>query len=373
VYITPIAPLNVQQFIKGDTKYNGNHGVTRHSNTLIKKFFNKEVNIRGIKKMVYANPNKEILLVGYCFNIDQKQGFIYVDEYSDTNDITTSVYDLDKNEYIVPLSLAEQSFLQQYNSYLRIANMLMAYACYLFSFKQPLDKLLDAETNDEFNANLQDYVNDFSKIILVKEGHTYDNKNRSLKLGNISFVQDKQFLIVPSEEMKKRLLYHVFLSVKQDIQYMIQYKSKKYIPNYYTTPNDFVSNEHYTIYYTQKEVVLYVTNPGLVYPSYSYPPNPNAELFFLINEDIEQGTTFLVQKCPTIGNAIYTSTFFQEHKVNTSDRESEVDEHSVNLNIYVIEETTMFQQIYLSSSYKTVYILLMKINGELLIYSLIKY
>jgi hypothetical protein len=373
VYITPISPLNVQQFIKGDTTYNGKHQVTRYSNALIKRFFNKEVNISSIKKMVYTNPNRETLLVGYCFTIDQKQGFVYVDDYSDTNDITTSVYDLEKNEYLVPLSLMEQSFLQQYNSYLRIANMLMAYACYLFSSKHPLDKLIDTKTNDEFNTTLQEYVNEFSNSILVKDGHIYVNKNRSLKLDNTSFVKDKQLLIVPSEEMKKRLLYHLYISVKQDIQYMIQYKSKKYIPNYYTTPNDFVSNEHYTIYYTQKEVVLYVTNPGMIYQSYSYPPNPNAELFFLSNEEIERGIIFLVQKCPTIGNAIYTSTFFGKNRVNTSDRESEVDEHSVNLNIFVIEEKITFHQIYTSRLLETVYVLFMKINGELLIYSLIKY
>lgn len=280
VYITPIAALSAKQFERGMAQYSIRQDIKRYSTTIIQHFFNTETQITNQQKVLYTNPNGESLLIGYCFDIANNKGFIYSDSTTNTNEITSSIYSIDYNEYICPLGVNE-SLLEKYNRFIRLSNMLLSYSYYLFSKKNDkLEQLINVSTTDEFNQSINEYVSQFALQIIVKSNHEYINQTRSLNLKNKSFIQDKEYLIVSSEEIKKRLLYNIYLLLKNDITTMIKYKTKKYVPNYYTTPKDFIQSEHYTIYYTKKEFALYNMNPTLIYKSYNFPPNQYAELFF---------------------------------------------------------------------------------------------
>jgi len=255
--------------------------------------------------------------------------------------------------------------------------MLVSYTLYLFSrrYNTQIEKLFLLTNNSIFNITINKMVNDFGELIVIEPAHQYNTAERILSLKNISFVQDKQYLITVSQEIKKRLMYSLHSFCKNDLYYVFNYKSKKYIPNYYTTSKDFQQSEHYTIYYTRKELAIYNIDPTLIYKSYSLPPSSSEETFFLSNQNIENGRTFLAQKVPSIENSIFTSTYFKKYRINTSDRTSEGSLSSVNLMIFSYDGTNITSNSIIidSSKLQTVYIFLEKHEDKIYYYSLLEY
>ena len=374
VYITPIAPQDIDRFEKKMVIYSTKQDIKRHSTLLIQTFFKDETNISNIQKVLYTNPAGEFLLIGYSFTIDRSKGFIYSESSDDTDEITKNVFSMNKYEYPCPLGVSE-SLLDRYNKFIRLSNMLTSYAYYLFSKKNiDINNLIYLENSDEFNEKIREYVNLFSQYIVVKDGHQYTNLNRSLNIKNTSFVKDKEYLIVETEEIKKRILYNVYLLLKNDIETMTKYKSKKYIPNFYTTPKDFNQSEHFTIYYTKKEFALYNIDPVLIYKCYTLPPDSFTEIFFLSNRLIDNGSIFLVQRCSSVENSIFTYRYYKDNHINTSDRVSEIDSTSVNLKIYTYQDDDIQENnILVNGEFETVNILIFKIQSQLFYYCLMRY
>jgi hypothetical protein len=374
IYNSPISSFNFEKFEKGKPEYNTKITIDKYPSDLIKQFFNSE-RIKDIQKVLYTNFENKSILIGYYFTKDDLKGFIYTDDYTNTNDITRNVYDSKINEYIAPLGVGI-SLLDQYNSFIRLSNMLTSYLLFLFSkeYNQELDNLLKLNNNQEFNETLKTYVNDFEKRIIVNSKHEYKNKNRQLSLKNDSFIQSKKYLITTNEELKKRLLYALYSITKNDIYTVISYKSKKYIPNFYTTSKDFEQSEHFTIYYTKKELALYNIDPTLNYKSFSLPPSIYENTFFLSNLDIMDGYTFLAQQVSNIGNAIYTSRFFNNYRINTTDRDSEDSVDSSNLIFFIYNgKEIRKEEVILDEEIQNTYIMIFKSENKVYTYVLLKF
>ena len=372
IYTSPVSPLDYNNFENRGIVYDNIPAIKKYSNSIIKSFFESEkIEPKNIKKILYF----ETKLIGYFFIKDDLQGFVYCEDNRITNDITSNVYDLNINEYISPLGVGS-SLLNQYNMFIRLSNMLVSYTLYLFSrrYNTQIEKLFILTNNSIFNTTINKMVNDFGELIVIQPDHQYNTTERILSLKNTSFVKDTQYLIIVSQEIKKRLLFSLHSYCKNDLYYVFNYKSKKYIPNYYTTSKDFKQSEHYTIYYTRKELAIYNIDPTLIYKSYSLPPSSSEETFFLSNQNIENGRTFLAQKVPSIENSIFTSTYFKKYRINTSDRTSEGSLSSVNLMIFSYDGTNIdTNSIIIDSKLKTVYIFLEKHEYKIYYYSLLEY
>jgi hypothetical protein len=374
IYNSPLSSFDYQNFEKGKPDYTSSISIDKYSTELIKQFFESE-NIKNIQKVLYTNFENKSILIGYYFIKNDMKGFIYTNNYENVNTITRNIYDSKINEYIAPLGVGI-SLLEQYNYFIRLSNMLTSYMLYLFSkqYNQELDNLLKLNNNDDFNNKLKEYVVEFDKYITIKTTHEYKNKVRQLSLKNDSFVQSKKYLIATNEEMKKRLLYALYSITKNDIYTVISYKTKKYIPNFYTTSKDFEQSEHFTIYYTKKELALYNIDPTLNYKSFSLPPSVNEDTFFLSNLDIMEGYTFLAQKVSNVGNAIYTSRYFNKNKINTTDRDSEDSVNNTNLIFYIYDGRDIKQEeITIDEQLENTYIFIFKSENKVYVYVLLKF
>jgi len=374
IYNSPLSSFDYQNFEKGKPDYTTTITIDKYSTELIKKFFESE-NIKNIQKVLYTNFENKSILIGYYFIKNDMKGFIYSSNYENTNTITRNIYDNKINEYIAPLGIGI-SLLEQYNYFIRLSNILTSYMLYLFSkqYNQELDNLLKLNDNEEFNNKLKEYVTSFDKFIVVKSGHEYKNNVRQLSLKNDSFIQSKKYLITINEEMKKRLLYALYSITKNDIYTVINYKTKKYIPNFYTTSKDFEQSEHFTIYYTKKELALYNIDPTLNYKSFSLPPSLNEDTFFLSNLDIMEGYTFLAQKVSNIKNAIYTSRYFNKNRINTTDRDSEDSVNSTNLKFYIYNgKDIKEEEIIVEEELENTYIFIFKSENKVYVYVLLKF
>jgi hypothetical protein len=374
IYNSPIGPIDFNRFEKGAVSYTDKLSISRYSPEIIKQFFESEnINRRDIQKVLYVNNDGRSILIGYYFSKKSLRGFIYSNNYIDGNEISSTIYDTQTNEYVSPLGVGS-SLLEQFNLYIKLSNILTSYILYLFSkkYSDEVQALLNTRDNNEFNSGLKNLVNVFEKNIIVVEGHQYKNKIRQLSLKNDSFIKNKEYIIVTSQEIKKRLLYSLYSISKNNLYDVFNYKSKKYIPNFYTTSKDFEQSEHYTIYYTKKELAIYNIDPSLNYKSLSIPPTTE-ETFFLSNTDILDGHIFLAQKVPSIENAIFTSKFFDKYRINTTDRVSESSLDSTNLSLYVYDGESIINEDIINNKEDTTYILIFKQNNKIYFYSLLKY
>ena len=374
IYSSPISPIDVGRFEKGKIIYDSKISINKYSTDVIKQFFETEqINRRDIEKVLYVNNDGKSILIGYCFTLKSLKGFIYSNDFTNSNEITTNVYNTQTNEYIAPLGVGS-SLLEQFNLYVKLSNILTSYVSYLFSkkYSDSIQTLLDVRDNDEFSTRLKELVNSFEKNIIVREDHEYKNKVRQLSLKNDSFIKNKEYVIVTSEEIKKRLLYSLYSISKNNLYDVFNYKGKKYIPNFYTTSKDFEQSEHYTIYYTKKELAIYNIDPSLTYKSLSIPLSTE-ETFFLSNTEIEDGHTFLAQKVSSVENAIFTSKYFDKYRINTTDRVSESSLSSTSLYLYVYDGQDIVKEEIINKSDDVTYILIFKQDNKVYYYSLLKY
>lgn len=374
IYSSPISPIDFNKFEKGKASYSSKVAINKYTPEVIKQFFDTEnISRRDIQKVLYSNNDGQSILIGYHFILKSLKGFIYSSDLTNNNEITSNVYDVQTSEYLAPLGVGS-SLLEQFNLYVKLSNILTSYVLYLFSrkYSDDIQSLLDVRNNDEFNNRLKDLVNSFEKYIIVRDGHQYKNKVRLLTVKNDSFVRDKEYVIVTSQEIKKRLLYNLHAVSKNNLYDVSIYKSKKYIPNFYTTSKDFEQSEHYTIYYTKKELAIYNIDPSLNYKSLSIPVS-SEETFFLSNTDILDGHIFLAQKVPSIENAIFTSKFFDKYRINTTDRVSESSLESTKLFLYVYDGNDIVKEEIITKSDDVTYILIFKQDDKIYYYSLLKY
>jgi hypothetical protein len=373
VYTSPLSAFGFKSFDKDNVQYDNKISLDKYSPKIIQKFFETE-EIINVEKVLFTNFDNQSILIGYYFEKDDVKGFIYSNDYTNSNNITSVVYDLKRHEYIAPLGVGV-TLLKQYNEYIKLANMLTSYVLYLFSkeYSEKINDILKLNNNDDFNNSLKEYIKKFENNIIVKEDHKYDSSKRLLSLKNESFIK-RNSLIVSSEEMKKRMLYSLYSICKTDLYSVFTYKSKKYVPNFYTTSKDFDQSEHYTIYYTKKELAIYNIDPTLTYKSFSIPPVFGDNSFFFSNQDVMDGHTFLAQKVPTIENGIFTSNFFNKYRINPTDRDSEISLDQANLTLFIYNGVeTITEEIVVNEALEMVYIFLLKQEDKVYFYVLLNY
>jgi len=368
VYISPAASFDIDSF-SNNVVYNQSINLKETNIEKFNKFVENE-KLKGIKGVFSSHYNK---IIGYYFTKNNVKCFVYTDKQSE---LYKERYDLEYNEYITPIG-KESSLIKKYNSFLKLSNIIISYTLYLFSkkYNNELKQFLQLKYNEEFVKSIKDLLSNFSEFIIVIPSHTYSNINRVISLKNTSFIKDSSKLIVTSNNIKLRVLYSIHMFLKTDYNFVLEYKDKKYIPNFFTTSKDFEQSEHYSIYFTKKEIAIYRLQPSLTYTCFSNPPNKTDITFFYSNIEVEEGTIFLAKKASSLENAIYVSNYWKKYKQLTSDLNSIASTNNINLTIYYKEDEMKVEEYISNEDFPYVYVLAVKFseNESVTYYTLLNY
>ncbi len=282
---------------------------------------------------------------------------------------TVKDYEISK-ELPAPTSLTF-SLLNQYNSFLRLSNYIISYSQFLFSnLYQDELKMLNLNTNQEsFMKGVKDILSKFKNSIDVQQNYDYGELIRDLSLDNKSIVPYNS-IIVPSETIKKKILYYLYIQMKYNLPNIIEYKYKKYVDNFYISSKDFKTTETYNIFYTLKEIRLYM-NP--VVNQYKIHYEIQDELsFYYKNPEIDEETIFRAIKCENIENALFTAYNWDKKKMISLYNTSTISPEKVNFILYeMIDEFKVKEHNFISNNGNIYQLLIANIENEIKIYALL--
>lgn len=369
ILTSPCANFPLTQFLD-DEKPIYTNKTTLINPSIVIDFFMDE-NITDIRKIIIASK-----VVGLYAKKEDLEMYIPCDistsEFSKLPG-STNIKEYDrKKEFPAPTSLTF-SILQQYNSFLKISNSIISYSMFLFSnlFQYEMKNLFLTKNEEDFLRELKDILVKFDNYLVIQNNKTYDNLTRELTLENNDIINNRK-IVVPSSEIKKKVLYCLYLQMKHNLASLIEYKHKKYVDNFYTSSKDFKTlNEEQNIFYTMKEIRLYmipIINPYKVYYEIQ-----DEISFYYKNTNIDEETVFRAIKSNSIEQAIsYSKQWFKNKSVSLY-TESVVDPDSVNFNIYEMEdEYSVKIHEFMGKNDKDIcQILLANIENEIKIYALL--
>lgn len=131
-----------------------------------------------------------------------------------------------------PTFLNRESLMENFNRLSRFARYLIEYV--LWKFSQWHQKNL---------GNLQDsnYISKFAKEgFQISENHTYPQiipRRLESKLAGV--ISGSGMIIVPSTDVRNRMIYSLQLRLNQNIEEVIEYHTRTFIKNYYQDISDF--------------------------------------------------------------------------------------------------------------------------------------
>jgi hypothetical protein len=191
-------------------------------------------------------------------------------------------YNLSENNAICPKNLENnsESMLNIYRNYKKINRCMISLLSYLYSTFR--NKFLDI-TFDELYKDCQELLiisNEKSKL------------ERNLSLDNPFYVNNK--LKIPNEKYGIKLVYSLYLYLKNNHKEVEDFKNKKFIPNYYEDINDFDIDNSYTLLNNVSLELFnnYKSNDYTVYDMLQ----TNREVFYMKNDLIEDGSILFVKR-----------------------------------------------------------------------------
>jgi len=261
-------------------------------------------------------------------------------------------YDLVRYEYPAPNSLS-LSLIGQYNKYVKISNIITSNCLFLFShlYQDRLKKIRFTATTETFESDIEELILDFGDNISISKVDI-EKSTRNLFLDNELIIKNEEELIVPSEEIKKKLLYVIYINIKYNLNELIDYRYKKYVTDFYTTPKDFDISDNYNIFFTMKELMFTKRrerwDPILKYTVYSNIPIKGIgkvsgkinyqDHFFFQNANVFENRLMIVQKCKSLEHALYVSKEWNKTKINKVRYQGELEEKQSNYILYYSNE-----------------------------------
>jgi len=249
-----------------------------------------------------------------------------------------------KREYddiVIPQN--ENSALQTYNMYKKLARYITEYMFYMFS-KYINDNSLPMDVK-----SIEDFV---TSSVTVEEGVNYGSISKKFTTGTI--VRGGK-LIVPTNEILRRLVYSLRLEMSRNPDMLMSYHTRKNIEAYILDISDFS--------YVPNQVILYGAETVLKYIyelEHSHVLNYNIGFmgnrpFFYRNRNIENGKTFLAQAVDSIEEARSTVYNWEKYRMNTP-----YGTHNTKIKIYKYDSESSVQMIRKGKGYVLGY----KIKGK---------
>ena len=292
----------------------------------------------------------------------------------DITNIKVKKYDLVNNEYLAPNKLS-YSLLKDYNKFLRVSNFITSYCLFLFSnlYNDDLKIITTSSTSDTLEEDIQVVLDKFRTHIEVTsqsfEG-LYGQFKRNLYLDSTNIIKNRETILIPKDNgelIKKKLLYVVYMNMKYNMEELIQYKTKRYVTDFYTTPKDFTISDNYNIYFTYRELIFTKKRMNN-YKVYSSVPLKSKEVgfiggqdtlrsaivgykelmdhFFFKNTSVFDDNLMIFQKCNSINHALFVSNEWNESRINKATMSNEeIDEKTTNYTLFVMDEEESFSKV----------------------------
>ncbi len=370
ILTSPCSNFSLNQFLENERVVYTNK-VQLVNPSLIIDFFIDE-GIKDIRKILVSNT-----VVGLYGKKGDLEMYIPCDiKTSDFSTIpgSTSIKEYDnKKELPAPSSLTF-SILNQYNTFLKTSNSIISYSLFLFSnfFQYEMKNLFLTKDENEFVDKIKAILVVFeNKHLTVDENKKYENLTRELTLENNDIITNN-VILVPSLEIKKKILYCLYIQMKHNLSLLIDYKYRKYVDNFYTSSKDFKEGEQ-NVFYTMKEIRLYmipIVNPYKVY--YEIPGGVNEEIsFYYKNPNIDEDTVFRALKTNSIEQALSYSKQWSKNKSVSLYTETVIDPDSVSFVLYEMEDEYSVKRHEFLRGNEPLKVLIANIENEIKIYALL--
>lgn len=152
----------------------------------------------------------------------------------------TSKYDKTKVSYDTkaPSFILKEDILVSYAKREKSARLLLALSLYLFSvFINTFNKSI---SDDNLNQTIVDFTNDIITVNSDIDEDSYFNIERKF-MDNDQIKNNK--LVLNSMNLVKKIMYNLFIKTRQNSNYVKNYSSFIYIPDYYKDVRDFKKDE----------------------------------------------------------------------------------------------------------------------------------
>ncbi len=158
--------------------------------------------------------------------------------------------------------------------------------------------------------------------------------------------------------------------MKYNLPNIIEYKYKKYVDNFYISSKDFKTTESSNIFYTLKEIRLYM-NP--IVNQYEIHYEIQDELsYYYKNPEIDEETVFRAIKCENIESALYTAYTWDKKKTISLYSSSTISPDTVNFILYeMIDEFKVKEHNFISKNSSIYQVLIANVENEIKIYALL--
>jgi hypothetical protein len=329
ILTSPIPSFPLKQFDTTQKAIYSKNIKEANPETIISFFISEGIN--DIRKVIIKN--KIVGLFG------TKGTFEMYIPCKDIKFSSTLVKDFDtlNKELPAPTNLTF-SILNQYNSFLKLSNYVTAYSQYIFSklYTEDLKVLQMLVTQKNQSQLIKEILLKFESNIKVKVNHDYGDLKRELSLSGNNIIKDNNTLILTSDTIKKKVLYFLYIQLKYNLPNLIEYSFKKYVENFYTSSKDFDIKENFNIFYTLKELRLYmkpIDDPYKVYTSIPY-----IKTFYYKNINIDEDSIFRATKVSNIENGLFIGYNWEKKKSISLYSTNTIDANSVNFNIYELTE-----------------------------------
>jgi hypothetical protein len=263
--------------------------------------FIKKYNIQNVQKILHNNTC--IGIIGdYITSENNYFQIIIRSEVNDSNEYNIlknfNEYNIQKYGYPIPPSDIE-SFLKTYNHYNRLTSYIISYCCYLFSL-----------LHSEKNISIEEFE---SKHFIINPNHNYGELQRLLHLNKNNIIKNNK-CIVPSEDIKIRIIFYIQMLNEYNPDVLINYHYNKYIPNYYTNAEDFKKSIDYSIYNNLEEYLETRRLKKAQYALYEILFKSSVSYFYSNFNLSTQYSVYLAIPSITKEQAISRSTYFKKYK-----------------------------------------------------------
>jgi len=211
---------------------------------------------------------------------------------------------------ISPSFIKDKSQIDDYNSFIKMSRYMTEYIMYKYSKWWKM--MLTHETEEQkFDPLSLDSISLFGDEAVVVGNSNYSYIKRAFDEDS-SYLNKNGQIIVPDSVIKQRLLYALYIVLKNSKSIVQGYHENKYIQGFYVDIRDFKQDSFHIILYKDNMLMQYVKSERPIYsrtdsvkPLYAVPYfMKNVEITVYLQSEKLWNSMFIVQPCNTLVEAI---------------------------------------------------------------------
>jgi hypothetical protein len=239
-------------------------------------------------------------------------------EHADWTDKTEYTYmgykgyrlSCDNHSYMFPIKRITNDTLQLYQWFERMSRYLVQYVLYLFSIYMNQNTV----TSKDIVQHLSLFAEEF--IVINEERYNEPFPVERTFTGNPLFRNQKVY--VPSETVKKKLIYALLQTYRNNKQSLQEYRKEFTMRNYYMYSHDFTPYPNHHIIKSEKAFLLYMRQHDGELKRGVSSINHLATKPYMLYKKIDgiAETRFIMQPVTTLSQAYDIFDYWKKHKVH---------------------------------------------------------